>query len=910
MAQPPEVTRSLATISTRHAVFEPDQVLTHGQLNGITDYLDDQQRLTRVLLLGVGIVDGLRLSRSGNRVTVAKGFGISTDGDLLMLAGNAVYDRFKPYDEKAPKYPPFYDGNSMRKVYELIREGESDTLARPLANLPAPGLDNMVAVLFMESHEVDQDLCSGTDCDNLGRDAVNTQRLLLIARADAGALQSTLAPPTQGAAKLARLSSVRAALDNGVKTVGDLADRYRKACNKTHADLLAAINGGGTWLAGLAGANPASGWTTALNKINQTFNADARAIQYYHAFLKDLAATWNALRDALIDYDCVPFPDIAAFPKHLLLGDLANPAQLRTGLYPSPLTGDRRRLEEGVFLLARLHVLIHAFRRPDGLDEIRVTPSRVETQPLEARAIPCYYAPDAGLPVLRSWNWRLERRGDSGRLLGYFAAELGADAAARRPLEFSLGEYDFFRVEGHLGQPVGRVVEQLQRQRREANLPFTVRAVLLHNDRGRLTIRPDRRYGDLHRLHALLRRDVAATLDDGRKLGTAMHGKVNDAVKNGSVPAQMENRTTVDLSDGLRKDVEAAADKTAPVLASKSYSAYRQEVNKTGSTWVADYRAAVDAASRYKSAFGTVLRTDHSTAFDTLVADSRVRWLDWLDVLIKDRNDRADDRLLFPAFIAEHPGAAHGGGTPRGGTLVLAYDDKGSVVADFMLPYLWEDGDEVEPDNEPELTVPPYKAPDFHQFGFQFVKPLDLRFNQELLAFEAQLKPKWQAEIDMQERYFGYLQGSLQIFEQAGRSVTVPGVTGVVGTFDDRLAGYYADSIAKASQQYQTLKDLAQDPQTPDAVRERARREMTAAELTVAEAIGAASHYVATAKVDIAAGSDGEKLLKNVSQGAGLVSSQKARERAGAGLKEAQAAAQGAQKTAIGQIALINNLNF
>ena len=55
MADPLKIIRRLDAVTTDYAVFERDQVLTHEQLNSVAEYLDDQSRLTRTQLLGVGI---------------------------------------------------------------------------------------------------------------------------------------------------------------------------------------------------------------------------------------------------------------------------------------------------------------------------------------------------------------------------------------------------------------------------------------------------------------------------------------------------------------------------------------------------------------------------------------------------------------------------------------------------------------------------------------------------------------------------------------------------------------------------------------------------------------------------------------------------------------------------------------
>ena len=73
MADPLKIIRRLDAVTTDYAVFERDQVLTHEQLNSVAEYLDDQSRLTRTQLLGVGIVGGLLPALGKGRITIGKG---------------------------------------------------------------------------------------------------------------------------------------------------------------------------------------------------------------------------------------------------------------------------------------------------------------------------------------------------------------------------------------------------------------------------------------------------------------------------------------------------------------------------------------------------------------------------------------------------------------------------------------------------------------------------------------------------------------------------------------------------------------------------------------------------------------------------------------------------------------------
>ena len=97
MADPIKILNRLEQLSTRHAVFEPDQVLTHHQLNSVWEYLDDQARLTHVNLQGVGVVAGLRVAL-GSAMTAERDWvtarvaGNPTLQTALSIAGDASFD--------------------------------------------------------------------------------------------------------------------------------------------------------------------------------------------------------------------------------------------------------------------------------------------------------------------------------------------------------------------------------------------------------------------------------------------------------------------------------------------------------------------------------------------------------------------------------------------------------------------------------------------------------------------------------------------------------------------------------------------------------------------------------------------------------------------------------------------------
>ena len=90
----------MESTNTFYPVFEPDQVLTSAHLNQLRKYLAVQDRLSRQLLHGVGLVCGFQISNpSANLITISKGVGITSKGFLITLE-NSVCEFYRPYEDK------------------------------------------------------------------------------------------------------------------------------------------------------------------------------------------------------------------------------------------------------------------------------------------------------------------------------------------------------------------------------------------------------------------------------------------------------------------------------------------------------------------------------------------------------------------------------------------------------------------------------------------------------------------------------------------------------------------------------------------------------------------------------------------------------------------------------------------
>ena len=88
--------------------FVADQLLTAEHLNQLFGYLDDQGRMTRTNLIGVGIVCGLQIitGENGSTITITEGCGVTSEGYLVSFP-EITYDKAALYNPLTPK---FYTG--------------------------------------------------------------------------------------------------------------------------------------------------------------------------------------------------------------------------------------------------------------------------------------------------------------------------------------------------------------------------------------------------------------------------------------------------------------------------------------------------------------------------------------------------------------------------------------------------------------------------------------------------------------------------------------------------------------------------------------------------------------------------------------------------------------------------------
>jgi hypothetical protein len=898
------IVNSLAEISTEYSIFQKDQVLTEAQLNSVSDYLDDQDRLSRVALVGVGIICGLRVSLAGSQVVLGKGLGITTDGDLMRLAGDMTFTRYKPYDKQFPAYGKLYrDATTMFRAFELVASGQVDPLATNLSRFQADTqlpLDGMLAVLLMESYIKTHELCSGADCDNHSQKYVGTLKLLLVEPAALGQLLPAIQTSDQAARALGAVVAPRALVKPGSNDLGNLWAPFRQACNTMHEQLQVEFRK--LWpacsflLNSTFAGDPAPAWVNRLAAIRNAFNGDQAVVQYYYDFLRDLVDTWNEMRDCLFGETAWCCPDIDGFPKHLLLGRLApgaDPDEHRLGFYPSAAVNRDRGLHRAVFLADKLDVLLAAFNHQDPAAVaagVTVTPSRCARFSLGERAIPCYFRIDGQARVVRAWNHELSRRGEERRNYSCNHAAYRAVGAAAQPLESAIDGYDFFRIEGHIGRDVQTVQATLERLIRQYNLPFGVSAVLLGADQRQVVIKPPRRYTDLNRFHYLIRQDLAQKMDDVKAFSGSFKAGLADAIQRGIVrddSSTNDGSSVRALAEEKDRSVQKKAD-AARVKLNRSFAEFAAD-----KSWMQDIGETMVAASEFKLQLNKVVNTSFPTSFDTLIGSPTWKWLPWLDKFIEDRESKAEEKRLLAKFLAANPGLEHAAGVVRGGLFVLVYKQGGEVVADFMLSHCCEQEIE-EAVAEPPLFKPDFPIDDVIKGGIKINPSRELFVKERLDTLKLDIEERWTPKLEVYSKHNQAITGLLDVMKaQAQRTkVTVdPGLTltrpgagllqptdtgaGLSGVlrpgrndlFKDEVLGVATERVRAETEIIKVLNEKIEDPTVDVETKRQLERERDKTETKLKDRIVDVTAHLNRSQPDADFGSEAHDTLEVVAAG-------------------------------------------
>ncbi len=496
----------MTTLTNKFPTFEANQVLTNAHLNQLFQYLDEQNRITRSSLIGVGIVCGFELKVNGTTVTISNGCGISSEGYLISEFTSIDFVGYKNYTLPVElAYPTFKDSASPFTQYpliELLAAGEPGAQV-----LTANILANKAVVLFLELKKDGLRNCSPNNCDDKGAEVTAIVRPLLINRAD---LDKVIAKSSPAATTtdiennlLARLNLPDIALprvdvlSTELKTSNSLIQAIRSALG---ANLV--LNLSNAFVAATEAFKPLLGDISfamaqaKLNIINTEINSGNKItyIQNYYDFIDDLIKAYDELRWSGLDLLCRCNPADVLFPRHLMLGltnpaSVTNPQYYRNRFLASPaLASCEEQTENLALLFKRVLRMIESFNSQPALHsfadnvadkQIRITPSKLGDIALSQKAIPYYYENTvAKTPVYKLWSVEKTHRNRSILNLSYRSFDYpSVSIMVLDALKYELEPYNFLRIEGHLNKPKQAVMETLYAYKAKYRLPIEIIAL-------------------------------------------------------------------------------------------------------------------------------------------------------------------------------------------------------------------------------------------------------------------------------------------------------------------------------------------------------------------------------------------------------------------------------------------------
>jgi predicted nucleic acid-binding protein len=494
-----------------YIVFEPDQVLTNDHLNETFNYLDQQDRWTRNKLIGIGIVCGLDIVLNTGIIQVNKGCGITSQGYLITL-DTMQYTYYIPYAAvdmpldlpftytgNLPFYKPFCAG---KNVWQLLTDDdfnalESDKQATAVTISSATSfLTDYAMVLFLEAAETELKNCNMLDCNNSGSTMVFTVRPLLVAISDLpGTLARVSIPlldlrllkPNQLSLKrynvpYADLNNSNDVLNAFASLVDDatltaVANAYT-SCFQQYGNMVkATTNPFANLLVNLQSAR------SSIQSSNPVF------IQYLYDFVDDLIKAYNEFNtqaSAIMGTCC---PDENLFPLHLVLGSASQATNAFTKdsyrnyfIYSALFSKMGEDVADAALLFNRMVIMVNYFTvQTQALQTqatITITPSKFEYALLSERAIPYYYKINVnGSELYKYWNYYKTVNNNAARNLSYNSSLYSSDPTVTQPLLYDIECFNFFRVEGHIGQNYNTVLTNILNQQSQYNLPFDVVAV-------------------------------------------------------------------------------------------------------------------------------------------------------------------------------------------------------------------------------------------------------------------------------------------------------------------------------------------------------------------------------------------------------------------------------------------------
>lgn len=662
--------------TTIYPVFEADQVLSQNDLNTIVSHLEEQDRITRKNLTGLGIVCGLDLTfPTSTSAKIDCGTAVTSLGFQINWK-ETTFENYREYELsenflqpdylKEPHLDPIFKHVTqyvpIKNCIELL-----PATSTVEGKLPIPDnfFEDKAIILLLEVALIDQKNCVTTNCDDKGKRMEFNVRPLLIPIEDATQL---LLPEYPSVVNYDEISLPRynvpykkivsgAEVLKGFEKIYDtsLLNSIATSINTVYQDFITILPTNPNFVV----------LQNAKDKMDEVVNfyKTSNSVQYLWDWIFDIGQAYNEIvefKKINPSFCCV---NEALFPFHVVLGtNSANSNNYRTLFYNAlnTSTNEKNKLKKITLLFERLAQIINTYKY-DSSAKIKITPSVYGNVPLSEKSIPFYY--DDVLNLNKKWNPELAEKNQTDTILSYHSeiANYSSKLSVQKPLLFDLESYNFFRVEGHIGKNYKTALKEINLIKDSYALPFKITALNAVDFVNKQVdiLKFDGRWDDLETDYDLARKRIYNITEfvinwmDLRKSSLTGLMTEDSIASFKSILSQMKNLLTNDLKEFL------------PNFTS-FYEIFKQlnyvflfhrwciQLNQATLSTIAE-----DLIDRLDDINELFLEDP----FTVIYEEANLRW----QKIYKD--------LFFSTFMKKHPGLEHKAGVTKGGTLVLVYVD-------------------------------------------------------------------------------------------------------------------------------------------------------------------------------------------------------------------------------------------
>jgi len=433
--------------------FESRQVLTSDELNWLTSYLDSQNRHSRRMLIGCGLIGGLQVKLLNNSIQISNGCAITSAGYVVQLHQTneiTTYTKVKKYTQnekdklafpylcdmddlqqnysKSVDTPSLYFPGFTDDVLELFEDNVNNV---PLMN--ANSVNGKVMMLFAEIIQKELKDCEDDNCQERGKKYVFNTKVLLISQQDAIKLlriQHSVASnniddigkkafPWLHLPGVNILKPVFSNLNNSFNEQ-IIAQEYVRCISDFQNNLPANVDEALNNLNNFCSIVKSSfSFTQQVKqfisyKITANTNKSPFVTQMVYDYLWKIVQSYHELHHEAQGLRAKSFIDESAFPNHVLLGlvetqnnDFANSVATSDKIFRHVFHSQFTQSEQAVLCKKITLMFIRLKSLLDGFDdsaivnaEIRLTPGGHLFEPLSRQAIPYYLKPN----IASVWN--------------------------------------------------------------------------------------------------------------------------------------------------------------------------------------------------------------------------------------------------------------------------------------------------------------------------------------------------------------------------------------------------------------------------------------------------------------------------------------------------------------------------